>query len=144
MNDALESLLADPEQAGVVMVEPVAIEAIAQAAQALDFVMRRVDLRPCVDAEAALQALARALELPEWFGGNWDSLADSINDLSWLPGERYLLLLEHADGWRNRDAVGFDTLLEILRNATEFWAEIGVPFWTVIATDAQLPDPALP
>lgn len=135
MNHELENLLTDPEQAGVVLVEPAAGEAIAQTANALDFVVRRVDLRQCVDKDTALEAVARALELPEWFGANWDALADSINDLSWLPGERYLLLLEHAERWRRRDSPGFETLLDICRNATEFWAEIGVPFWTVLPFD---------
>lgn len=41
-------------------------------------------------------AIAGALELPEWFGANWDALDEVLADRSWLAGARHVLVLRHA------------------------------------------------
>ena len=45
----------------------------------------RVDLEHCTDKATLLARFAAALQFPDWFGHNWDALADCITDLSWLP-----------------------------------------------------------
>ena len=40
---------------------------------------------PATSKAALLSDFARALEFPDWSGHNWDALADSLRDLSWLP-----------------------------------------------------------
>ena len=39
-----------------------------------------------------LQRIARTLEFPDWFGGNWDALEDSLGDLSWRKGAGHVLV----------------------------------------------------
>jgi hypothetical protein len=49
-----------------------------------------------------MERCVRALDLPEWFGRNWDALADSLSDPSVWPaavGERGPLLVV-VTGWR--------------------------------------------
>ncbi|MGW1255403.1 barstar family protein [Streptomyces sp. NPDC002513] len=60
-----------------------------------------LDLDGVADKAAFMERVALALELPEWFGRNWDALADSLTDLTvWPAGaaERGLLLV--VRGWR--------------------------------------------
>ncbi|MBO1755791.1 barstar family protein [Allobranchiibius sp. CTAmp26] len=38
------------------------------------------------DRAAFLQACRRAFDLPDWFGHNWDALADSLSDVQHRPG----------------------------------------------------------
>ncbi|MEU6094907.1 barstar family protein [Streptomyces sp. NPDC047079] len=60
-----------------------------------------LDLEGATDKAAFMERVVRALDLPEWFGRNWDALADSLTDLSvWPAGamERGLLLV--VRGWR--------------------------------------------
>ena len=64
------------------------------------------------------------------------SLADSLRDLSWLPGNGYALLFEDAGPLREHARADFDTLLDVLQEASASWAEDGVPFWAFLA----LPD----
>lgn len=137
MNSELDFLLADPDQAGAVFITKDVSQSVLQAAHALHFMVRVADLAECVDHDTALAVIARALEFPEWYGANWDALADCMSDLSWLPGDGYLLLLDNAERWRRRDRAGFETLLDICRITADFWREIGIPFWTVAAMDAQ-------
>ena len=42
--------------------------------------VRRIDGRNCPDKPALLRVLAAELELPGYFGHNWDALTDSLRD----------------------------------------------------------------
>ncbi|MEU6367618.1 barstar family protein [Streptomyces sp. NPDC046931] len=60
-----------------------------------------LDLDGVTDKSAFMERVASALDLPEWFGRNWDALADSLTDLTVWPSaavERGLLLV--VRGWR--------------------------------------------
>jgi len=128
----IREVLADPAQGGAYFVDARESDALAEAAQALDFAVARIDLAQCRDKEAMLRAFAAALRFPEWFGGNFDALADSLGDLSWLRADGYLLLLEHSDAWRQADDENFATLLDILNEAAVGWGDRDVPFWALI------------
>lgn len=70
------------------------------------------------EKQAAIAAIARALDFPSWFGQNLDALHDSLTDLSWLPEGEYVLVVP----------VGLDpAVLEVLRDAAEHTAGSGRP-----------------
>jgi RNAse (barnase) inhibitor barstar len=75
---------------------------------------------------AAISAIARALDFPEWFGQNLDALYDSLTDLSWLPEGEYVLVVP-AD----LDS----SVLEVLRDAVKQTAESGDRKVRVIRTE---------
>jgi RNAse (barnase) inhibitor barstar len=128
----VREVLADAGQGGAYFVDARETEALAEAARALDFAVVRVELAGCRDKATALDRIAAALQFPEWFGANFDALADSLSDLSWLPADGYVLLLEHADDWRWADDDNFASLLDILNEAAVRWGECGVPFWALL------------
>ncbi len=68
--------------------------------------------------DALLTALERALELPDYFGRNWDALSECLRDLHWRPERRVVLV--HSDvptlargEWR--------TYLDVLTQAVRDW-----------------------
>ncbi|MFE9774168.1 barstar family protein [Streptomyces sp. NPDC005931] len=64
-------------------------------------IVRTLDLDGVTDKAGLMERCARALELPEWFGRNWDALADCLADPAlWPEGavERGLLVV--VRGWR--------------------------------------------
>lgn len=135
---ALQALLADASQCGAFFVADADTQAMAEAGEALEYAVVRIDLRGCEDKSGALDRFARALSFPDWFGGNWDAFADSLGDLSWLPAVGYLLLIEHAAGWRERDGENFDIALDILNEAANDWAERDVAFWALLPLPDEL------
>jgi hypothetical protein len=134
----LGALLADALQGGAYFVDARDSAAIIEAGNALGFAVAPVDCSGVRDKAAALEAFARALRFPDWFGDNWDALADSLGDLSWWPADGYLLLLEHVDAWRTDDPESFDMVLDILNAAAADWAQARVPFWALMPVSAQV------
>jgi hypothetical protein len=60
-----------------------------------------LDLDGVTDKAGLMDRCARDLALPEWFGRNWDALADCLADPALWPGgavERGLLVI--VRGWR--------------------------------------------
>lgn len=77
---------------------------------------------------ALLSGLAATGSFPDWFGHNWDALSDCLVDLSWLPADGYLVLVE---GWSTFTATwptDAGTALVILVHAASEWSDRGTPF----------------
>jgi hypothetical protein len=84
-------------------------------------------------------AVARALGFPSWFGANWDALEDSLSDLSWRERAGYVLIFR---SYPEGDALGI--LADVLRSASQSWAERGKPFFAVfLDPQKSLPLPDL-
>lgn len=130
----LRAMLADPSMCGVYAVPGDADVDYLDVARSLDFAGVAIDFAGCVDKDDALARIAGALRFPGWFGGNWDALADSLADLSWLPAPGYVLLLERIDAWRDAEPVAFETLSDILDEASVRWARDRIPFWALLPT----------
>ena len=125
--------LDDASRAGVFFVAGDDIATLGMATRDAGLLARRIDLRGCTGKAMLMLRLASALDAPSGSGRNWDALSDQLRDLSWLPAGGYALLFDAARDLRDADETSFDTLLEILDEATTDWAGRGVPFWAFLA-----------
>ncbi|BCK87145.1 hypothetical protein MIZ01_0916 [Sideroxyarcus emersonii] len=73
-----------------------------------------------------LAELARVIAAPDWFGHNWDALADALGDLSWKAAPGYVLVL-------HGEATGEEMLNDILDATVSFWKLQDKPFWVFFA-----------
>jgi hypothetical protein len=74
-----------------------------------------------------LERMARTLEFPEWFGGNWDALEDCLTEV-----HGYLLFYDY----QGIAADDLGVLLDVLASSAEFWAEQGEPFFAIFVDPA--------
>jgi RNAse (barnase) inhibitor barstar len=126
----LLQLLPLSSEAGAYRVPEAHLAALLDAADELGFQTHRIDLAGCRDTDTLFTRLAQALEFPEYFGHNWDALADCLADLEWLgDAAGYLLLLEHGQALQAALPDEFDTLIEIIDSSARGWHEVDVPFW---------------
>lgn len=128
----LATVLADLSRAGVRPLPPGSAARVAEAAAHLGFSCARIDLEGCADKAVLLARIATAMRFPDWFGHNWDALADCLGDLAWLPAPGHVVLIEHAGEFRALQPEAFETLLSILREASAFWAGEQIAFWTFV------------
>ena len=128
--------LSDPARAGVFFVGGGDIATLAAASRDAGLIAHRVDLAGCSGKPMLMLRMATALDFPPGSGRNWDALADRLRDLSWWPASGHALLFDGAAAFRDADEASFETLLDVLDEATADWRARGIPFWAFLS----LPD----
>ncbi|MCK6408092.1 MAG: barstar family protein [Thauera sp.] len=83
----------------------------------------RIDLAGCTTKAELLARIAHTLHFPDWFGHNWDALADCLCDLSWLPGTSWHIEFNNVEALNSAEPATFAILLEILAEAASFWLD---------------------
>ena len=102
----------------------------------------RISLAGASGKAVLMERVARALEFPRWFGGNWDALEDCLTDLSWSKAGGHVLMIEGAEALAGDEAGIF---VDILASAAAWWAARKRPFFAVFVgaaggLGARLPD----
>lgn len=129
----LVELLPSAEEAGAYSLPAELLDTLAQAARELRFLHRRIDLLGCADKDVALDRIAQALAFPDWFGRNWDALADCLSDLEWLePADGYVLALDNTQELHEAAVDDYATLIEVLDDVAGAWRDHAVPFWSFL------------
>lgn len=112
------------------------------AAEEAGWTSLRLDLAGVRSKAALMRRCAGALRLPEWFGGNWDALADALRDLSWLPGAPgRLVAVTSWQGYARERPGDWETLAEILAETADFWRGETPPLRVLLA-EAAAPRPS--
>ncbi len=132
-HDGFELGLDDINNAGVYAVGNDDIGPLSAAMRDAGLRVATIDLAGCRDKPTLLMRIATQLDFPSGFGGNWDALTDSLRDLSWLKANGYALFFSDADELQADAAKDFDTLLDVLADASESWSTQDVPFWAFVA-----------
>jgi RNAse (barnase) inhibitor barstar len=87
----------------------------------------------CADAttkQQVLSVIANAFHFPRHFGKNFDALEDCLTDLPFKAGPQpgFLIVLEQLPNTAKFDKEARETLLDVFRDAADFWADKKVPF----------------
>jgi len=130
-------LFRNPSRSGVYRLPETA--AWAPQVAATECAVWRVDVAKVRSKRSLLAALAKALDLPDWFGHNWDALQDCLMDLSWRPAPGYVVVLENCEDLAANAPTALEATLEVFRNAARWWAGEQVPFWVFIGGLADAP-----
>ncbi|WP_205965298.1 barstar family protein [Paraburkholderia flava] len=80
--------------------------------------------------QEVLETIATSFLFPKHFGKNYDALFDCLTDLVQKAGAQpgFVIVLEALPVAQKFDKDGRETLLDVFREAAEFWAERKVAF----------------
>lgn len=80
--------------------------------------------------QQVLGCIASAFHFPKHFGKNFDALSDCLTDLTCKAGPQpgFLVVLEQLPHTPKFDREARETLLDVFRDAADFWAEKKVAF----------------
>lgn len=112
-------------------------EGLMAAAKDLDYAVFRVDLSEARNKQDLLATIGKAMDFPDWFGDNWDALADCLADLEWSPAEGYLVLLEHCDQLHANAGDDLVAALQLFGAAIDEWRERGIALWCLVDMQAD-------
>jgi dTDP-4-dehydrorhamnose reductase len=110
---AIAQVLCQPAKAGVYHLPNMDKKVVVAAAKANGHAAFKVDLTKVDNKDEMLDAIAKALKFPKWFGRNFDALADCLSDMD------------------------FVTTLQTFEQAANEWREEGVPFWCLVEMQAD-------
>jgi RNAse (barnase) inhibitor barstar len=87
----------------------------------------------CLDAETKQQVLGRiaaSFGFPKYAGKNFDALSDCLTDLIHKAGAQagFVVVLEQLPNTPKFDKEARETLLDVFRDAAEFWADKKIAF----------------
>lgn len=124
----LAQRLKDVKEAGFYMAT-CELDDVRSAAKDAGFALFDVDLTNVHSKSEFMAAIALKIEAPEWFGKNWDALADALGDLSWKNAPGYVLLLVNSTEHFNLLKIDHDVAREILETTVVYWKTQNKPFW---------------
>ena len=118
---------------------PARVAALRNAAGTAGLAWMDLPLDAVVNKKQFFAACAKQLKLPSYFGGNWDALADCVRDFNWLSGKGYVLHLSGSEKFADAAADDYQTALDVLTQAADFWKGKGTPFIVFVDGDKDLP-----
>jgi RNAse (barnase) inhibitor barstar len=95
------------------------------------------------DKNAFLNALAKALHFPAYFGHNWDAFYDCLLDLVHGDSEGTLLVLREASGFARAEPEEFAAAVDTLADAADYWRGKSKALTCVVELDAPALAPEL-
>ena len=106
------------------------VEDLMEAAQSADQHFLYANLTAAQSKQDVLEAIAQAFMFPAHFGKNLDALYDCMTDLVNKSGAQpgFVVVLEQLPDNPRFDREAREQLLDVFREAADFWAERKIPF----------------
>ena len=106
------------------------VDDLMQAARQADQHFLYANLTAAQSKQDVLEAIAESFTFPAHFGKNLDALFDCMTDLVHKAGPQtgFVVVLEQLPDNPRFDREAREQLLDVFRDAADFWAERKVPF----------------
>jgi RNAse (barnase) inhibitor barstar len=106
------------------------VEDLMTAAQAAGQHFLYANLSSAQSKQDVLDGIAQSFMFPAHFGKNLDALFDCMTDLVHKSGQQpgFVVVLEQLPDNPRFDREAREQLLEVFRDAAEFWGERRIPF----------------
>ena len=103
---------------------------LQQAAVQLGHHFLYADLSEAQSKQEALESIARQFMFPAHFGKNFDALYDCLTDPLHKCGPQpgFVVVLEHIPSTARLDKEMREQLLDVFRDAADYWGDRKIPF----------------
>jgi RNAse (barnase) inhibitor barstar len=106
------------------------VQDLQEAATALGHHFLYANLGQAQSKQDVLDTIAAQYTFPSHFGKNFDALYDCMTDLVHKSGQQpgFIVVLEHIPANSKFDKEAREQLLDIFRDAADYWADRKIPF----------------
>ena len=134
MNEDLCARLQDVNETGVYRLScPLAV--LEANVMLSGMILFEADISAVHSKGEFLAVVAQTIRAPDWFGQNWDALADVLGDLSWQPADGYVLLFCGGDAKLGLNIADHEIVMDIFNDTVTYWKSQGKPFWVFFADE---------
>jgi hypothetical protein len=130
-------LFAKAENSGVYSIAENAIPDVSKAATQAGLALFYLNLAGINEKAGFLNAAAKALQFPHYFGSNWDAFEDCLTDLSWLEAGGYFLVVQNLGNFSHKAPKEMSMARTILRDAAAYWKRHNVRFFVGLSEGTQ-------
>ncbi|NJM46546.1 MAG: barstar family protein [Alkalinema sp. RU_4_3] len=110
---------------GLYTLEPSeSITTFLDVAKQANFQVFHIEGQQITSLDRYFQVLADLFQFPNYFGKNWDAVADCLMDLAWEEGDRVLIVYSNYQDLR--EDRNWEVAMEVWSDAIEFWQRQGV------------------
>lgn len=135
-----ERLFSSAGNSAIFDADDTAAAAIGDAARKSGLAFLRLNLALVTGKPAFLKAAAQAFRFPGYFRANWDAFEDCLTDFSWVEETGFVLLIEGAEGFKNRSPADMEMARSIFRDAACYWKSRGIPFFVFLTAEQPSKD----
>jgi RNAse (barnase) inhibitor barstar len=129
----LSDIIGDPEASGVYLYRnTLRLQDFKRLAKKQGLALFHIKGDQINDKSQFLRSVAEILQFPDYFGSNWDALADCLTDMSWNDSAGYVIVYDHPHILADNSPEDFRTLVEIFQESARFWHEEGIVFVVVL------------
>lgn len=75
----------------------------------------------CTTLHGLFHEFSAALQFPYYFGENWNSFDECVNDLEWLPADAYILCISHSEQILKLPSSEVEIFFRTLLSAGQEW-----------------------
>jgi RNAse (barnase) inhibitor barstar len=106
------------------------VQDLQEAATELGHHFLYANLASAQSKQDVLDMIAAQYTFPSHFGKNFDALYDCMTDLVHKSGQQpgFIVVLEHIPANVKFDKEAREQLLDIFRDAADYWADRSIPF----------------
>jgi len=106
------------------------VDELMSSAQELGYHFLYANLSSAQSKQDVLEAIAQAFLFPSHFGKNMDALYDCLTDMVNKSGAQqgFIVVLEQLPDNARFDREVREQLLDVFRDAADFWGERKIPF----------------
>jgi hypothetical protein len=144
MTDEWESLLTAAVPPGIYRLPSSSpVDGLAGAARRAGWRVYVLNGEHIHDKATFLNAIARAMDFPSYFGKNWDALNDCLTDLEGTEPAGYVLLFQEPGLFIVTSPSDWGVATKVLETAIQFWNQLGKPFYVLLQGNFDLDVPSL-
>lgn len=89
--------------------------------QKKNIVIKEINGGKCSDVDGLFNEFAINLQFPNYFGENWAAFDECINDLEWLDGDGYIIVISNIDEVLASSSQDLNVFKDILLSAIQEW-----------------------
>ncbi len=128
----------DAKRSGVYRA-PAQVDVLRKAAVKAGLAWLDLPLQSVTNKKQFMAVCAKQMQLPSYFGGNWDALVDCLRDFNWLKAGGYVLHVTGQEKFAKGAPDDYETALTVFGEAAEFWKSRGTPFVMLVDAAKELP-----